>query len=606
MPIPVSTVFRSISKLVASESDASSLGARVTLPHSPSDVSVGKLLSRPPQPKRSKTFFGTLTNKLRVRTPAPKHTLDSVLDEPERAGDKGSLHKKTFRPQAVSIVLPNDIASRERRAEALRARGLLPPRSQALSTTEAEEDRRIGALQVNSLSSPGPDGAHSDAREIAESWRSMWLSLGPTTADAAVNSVPEVISPIDVSGDDGLNLSTEVDIPTLGPRDGRLSIPKPLLSDTYHSTVPSLRAASPAGLNDKQEARPSRSALRSPSSEGLTGLAQQSVPSSPRPGANLPVGKPQTEIVGDSEIHSPLSTPPSPAPSKRSFLKQLPIIEEPWVLLPTSASQWPVSPPRGPEDVPTLPPSPRFMLSPRPAPSSPLLVPSDLSASQQITIPDASSLRLRPPELDTLMASPTSLTVPSLLHSPSSAISHSTVFTDIGETLALPASYTTPVKGRRADLSPVTVNSSEGGFLCEEIIVETSFPEDDLDPFAGPQSTAPVNNLKVDVSAANPPRREPLAFLGKAKKRASTLDPPPIAGVSRSASMGNLRRSMSALRARACSRSTVTLSPVVDIPPRSPPLSPMDVTTQNDASILALVSLIDDEETRRLTGLAYM
>jgi len=165
-----------------------------------------------------------------------------------------------------------------------------------------------------------------------------------------------------------------------------------------------------------------------------------------------------------------------------------------------------------------------------------------------------------------------------------------------------------PVKGRRANLSPLTVKSSEGGFLCEDIIIETteSFPEDDLDPFAGPQSTAPVN-LKVDVSAANPPRRKPLAFLGMAKKRASTLDPSATAGISKSTSMANLRRSMtSALQARARPRST--LSPV-DVPPRSPrspPLSPLSVTMHNGASICAQASLIDDDETRRLSELAFM
>ncbi|KAI9463332.1 hypothetical protein BJY52DRAFT_1254776 [Lactarius psammicola] len=197
------------------------------------------------------------------------------------------------------------------------------------------------------------------------------------------------------------------------------------------------------------------------------------------------------------------------------------------------------------------------------------------------------------------MASPTSPTVPSLFCSSSSEISHSTVFTDNGETLASPAS------ADEANLSPITVKSSEGGFLCEDIIIETteSFPEDDLDPFAGPQSTAPVN-LKVDVPAANPPRRRPLAFLGMAKKRASTLDPSPTARISKSPSMANIRRSMtSALQARARPRST--FSPV-DVPPRSPPLSPLSVTMHSGASIVAQASLIDDDETRRLSELAFM
>lgn len=142
-----------------------------------------------PHPKRTKTFLGTLTKKLRVRTPARRHTHVGNSDEPEHARKQSSIHKRTYRAQAVAITLPNDIVSRERRAEALRARGLLPSRPQALSAIEAAEDRRIDALQVNDLSYS--DSAHSYAKEIAQSWRtgnSMWLSLGP---DAPVNLVPE-------------------------------------------------------------------------------------------------------------------------------------------------------------------------------------------------------------------------------------------------------------------------------------------------------------------------------------------------------------------------------------------------------------------------------
>ncbi|KAH9031835.1 hypothetical protein EDB84DRAFT_1492065 [Lactarius hengduanensis] len=600
---------RSTSKLVASEIDASSLGARVTLPHSSSNASVRPNLARTPQPKRAKTFFGTLTNKLRVRTPAPRLTLDCILDEPERAEVQSSLHKRTSRAQAVSIALPNDIASRERRTEALRARGLLPPKLQALSAIEAEEDRRIDALQVNGLSFPGPDSAHSDAREIVQSWRtdnSMWLSLSPTTADAPVNSVPEVISPIDVS-DDSLDLWAEVDLLMSGPRDSPSSVSKPLPSD---APVPSLRAASPAGFDDEQEVLQSRPAsFRSPSSEGLTGLVQQSVLASSHSEENLPVVKPQTDIVTDA---SSLPTPSSPAPSERSSMQQSSTTEEPQVLFPTSSSQRSASPSPGSGDVstphsPQLPPSPRSALRARAAPSGSLPVPLDLSASPRVAFLDASPLRRRPSELDTSLASPTSPTVPSLFCSSSSELSHSTVFTDNGETPASPTSYTMPVKGRRANLSPITVKNSDGGFLCEEIIIETaeSFPEDDLDPFAasGSQSTVPVN-LKVDVSAANAPRRRPLAFLGMAKKRASTLDPSSAAGITKSTSMASLRRSMTtALQARARPRST--LSPV-DVPPHSPPHSPLNVTMHNGASILAQASLIDDDETRRLSELAFM
>lgn len=148
-------------------------------------------MTRTPQPKRAKTFFGTLTHKLRARAP-PRHTRDSIVAEPERVKGQSGLHrKKTSRAQAVSITLPNDITSRDRRAEALRSRGLLPSRPQALSAIEAEEDSRIDALLTNGPALLSPDDTQSDAREIAQSWRSgnsMWLSLGPMTP---VNLVPE-------------------------------------------------------------------------------------------------------------------------------------------------------------------------------------------------------------------------------------------------------------------------------------------------------------------------------------------------------------------------------------------------------------------------------
>ncbi|KAF8273341.1 hypothetical protein EI94DRAFT_1716481 [Lactarius quietus] len=465
---------RSTSKSGTSESDPSS---------QPSANVSEQNLTRTPQPKRAQTFFGTLTNKLRVRSPATRRTLDGTP-----GNGRAALQK------------------------ALRSRGLLPPRPRVLSAIEAEEDSHI-----------------------AQSWRSgnsMWLSLGPMTP---VNLVPEVlISPIDESSDCLKLLAEEANLATSGPLDGS-SVSDPLPSDARLSPVPSLRTASP-GVSDE-----------------LTGLAQHSVIDSPCSLENLSVGKSQTDIVRDVEKQSSQSTPTSP-----SLRKELRVLS-------AFSSLRPASPSCRSENFPApcsprLPPSPRSLPSPRPAPSGPLPSPPDLFAPPQITVPDASQLLLCASEVDTLVASPTSPTVPSLRCSSSSEMSHSTVFTDNGENLASPASYTMPTKGRRANLSPIAVKSSDGGFLCEEIIIETteSFPEDDLDPFA------------VDV-------------------------------ISKSASIANLRRSMTSAfqtRARPCS----PLSPV----DQSPPLSPISVTMHNSASILAQASLIHDDETRRLSELAFM
>lgn len=415
-----------------------------------------------------------------------------------------------------------------------------------------------------------------------------------------------LISPVDMSSECPKPSTEEVDPAASGPRDGPSSVPNSL------PPGPSIRTASPVEPKDNQEARASESAsIGSSSSEGLSALAQLFVLDSFPSEEDLPAGNSQTEIVGDAEKQSSLSAPSNSSPSKGSSpCSQQSHLTEETQVPSVSSSERPASPsgisrhsptPRSPR----LHPSPRSMPSPGIAPTNPLPAPPDLSASPQISVPDAPPLRLCASGLDTLVASPTSPTVPSLLCSSSSEMSHGSVCTDNGETLTSPASCSLPVKGRGANISPIAVKSTEGGFLCEEVILETSesFPEDDLDPFAGPSSTAPAN-LKVDVSAANlQPRSKPFAFLGLAKKRASTLDSSSNAGISKSASVANLRLRRSVTnafqtRARPCS----TLSPI----DQSPPLSPLNVTMHNSATILAEASLIDDDETRRLSELAFM
>ena len=86
-----------------------------------------------------------------------------------------------YRPQPVPVVLSDDPVSKERREAALRARGLLPSRQpRDLSAIEAEADRRVDALRkFDSPSPPRSDNSHSDANEIAQTWRnrnSQWLS----------------------------------------------------------------------------------------------------------------------------------------------------------------------------------------------------------------------------------------------------------------------------------------------------------------------------------------------------------------------------------------------------------------------------------------------
>jgi hypothetical protein len=116
---------------------------------------------------------------MRKRDPAP---LDCTPDK--STGAPGSPRQGVHRPQAVPIALSDDIASKERREEALRSLGLLPPRD--LSAMEADQDLRIDALRKNSTSPPPSDNSHSDANAIAQSWRnrnSRWLSQSPPNSD---------------------------------------------------------------------------------------------------------------------------------------------------------------------------------------------------------------------------------------------------------------------------------------------------------------------------------------------------------------------------------------------------------------------------------------
>jgi hypothetical protein len=101
-----------------------------------------------------------------------------------------------YRPQAVPVVLSDDPVSKERREAALRARGLLPSRQpRDLSAIEAEADRRVDALRkFDSPSPPGSDNSHSDANEIAQTWRirnSQWLSYASPNSDSPVDPMTQ-------------------------------------------------------------------------------------------------------------------------------------------------------------------------------------------------------------------------------------------------------------------------------------------------------------------------------------------------------------------------------------------------------------------------------
>jgi hypothetical protein len=149
--------------------------------------------------RRSKSVFGTLSKKLRSRARAPsaRHTPKDSPPPSPSPQTQLSRRQTTYRPQAVPVVLSDDPISRERREAALRSRGLRPSRQpRDLSAIEADADRRIDALRKSDspLSSSATDSGHSDANEIAQTWRirnSNWLTYTPRNSESPVDPMTE-------------------------------------------------------------------------------------------------------------------------------------------------------------------------------------------------------------------------------------------------------------------------------------------------------------------------------------------------------------------------------------------------------------------------------
>ncbi|KAI0267678.1 hypothetical protein BC834DRAFT_842391 [Gloeopeniophorella convolvens] len=546
-----------------------------------------------------------------------------------------SIAPLTF-PNHLPIVLKDDLASKERREDALRARGLLPAKLRRdLSAIEADEDRRLDVQQSNEPSVSGSDSGHSDAREIAKTWRTS--NVHWTSQDSEINVVlkdvksdPKVPALLEVPRRKGpLSPVTEVS-PRTPTAEADLSPPvppklPPAASDRVSVGTPRSPPTSPRGprsasragsskaYSDIQEPRTSLSSMgRTPSSEKVTQWLQQSAPNSPSHRVRMSIGSHRRSVSDDMGKQPTQSLPSSPPASRKSFSHATKPSS------PTSASSLhrPVSPSQLSESSragrsPRLPPSPRFAPNPRPAPAGPLPTPPTSVSLPRILKPIASAIHLRPSVSGASTSSPTSPTMPSLIGSSSSELSHSTMVTDNGELVTAPVLRTVPVKGRRANIAPIIVKSAEEAFLRDEIIIETSegIQDDDFNPYIlEPPHSAPTimpQRAAPNIAAAVAPQRKSLGFFSKAKKRAATLGTSPPAEIAKSASVGNLRRAVTnAVHAQPRPRST--LSPLDATIPRSPPAMPLNPTMHSGASISERTSAIVDDESRRLSELAFV
>ncbi|KAH9998806.1 hypothetical protein BJV74DRAFT_883063 [Russula compacta] len=568
--------------------DATSSEACADLANSPSTSNALEKQSSggPPRLKRSKSIFHILSKSFRRRATVPLDLTPHKSVSVPRTQE--NVRRMTHRPQAVPIALSNDVVSKERRDDALRARGLLPQRQpRDLSAVEADADRQIDALQKIDTLFPGFDNGQSDAKDIALSWRTSnarWLSHDPSNSDTFLDSMDQVASPIDMLthswGSSELLIGGAV-----------------ILRLQSHSL--SLKAASSKGSVGHEDSRSQRAPSLSPASPDGRSMFSSSL-------EDLPSETPARSISEDVKTHFAQSVPSSPAPSKTSHSPASQFVENPLASARTLRSQRSASSSRdlqplgSPRDY--RPPSKLRTESGSQSPSVQLSSElPDFPGQAQLSSPDPSPLYLLPIITDSLLASPTTPTLSASMYC-SSETSDSPGAIDHGELVSSSISY---IKGRRADVAPFAVKNGEGGLLCQEIIMEGSEPildEDDFDPFASP--SFPTSPTGQDLTACPTRRASRTSSFLRPKHRASTLGPPSSAAITKSASMLGLRRTLSnAMFGRPRAHSTVSyLGPV----PRPPSISSLGIKIHDHSTISAEASQIDDDEVRRLSELAFM
>ncbi|KAI0316404.1 hypothetical protein OF83DRAFT_253822 [Amylostereum chailletii] len=200
----------------------------------------------------------------------------------------------------------------------------------------------------------------------------------------------------------------------------------------------------------------------------------------------------------------------------------------------------------------------------------------------------------------------------------SSQLSHSTAsdLPDVPSYPFLPRSPTSK-RARPAHLAPVIVESAEESPLCDEPHIQFAVEQDvpflaqEFGAFDGHQTAPPLiatfpvprprpRPSKADEGGAAKKKTENRKSLGfmLGKKRAGTLQPEPL--LAKPSSLGNLRRAMT-------TRSKPAPSPL-PCPPgiAEVPAVPLSPTMHNQGTILLGVKTIEDEESRRLSEMAFM
>ncbi|TFY83525.1 hypothetical protein EWM64_g472 [Hericium alpestre] len=116
--------------------------------------------------KKSKGLLDMISTRLRAQTPTEDRAATPAAEHsPRKSAPKRVSASVARRNTRSGPSLENEFTSKARREEALRARGLLPPKPiKYLSEMEAELDARRMPLAP-------PDAGASQAKEIVEMWR---------------------------------------------------------------------------------------------------------------------------------------------------------------------------------------------------------------------------------------------------------------------------------------------------------------------------------------------------------------------------------------------------------------------------------------------------
>ncbi|KAI0035365.1 hypothetical protein K488DRAFT_83071 [Vararia minispora EC-137] len=442
-----------------------------------------------------------------------------------------------------------DLAAKARREEALRARGLRPlGKTKYLSDIEAEENRRVGVVPLPQSDPEGP----SVAAALVDSWRAKNSSEPTDSQNVRTNTLaPAPASP-------AASPQPAVVTPPASPRKET--------SETTRTTPRSTRS------RKSEDASPSHAPAQTEAAEKVAQWLQRSPPPSPRR-----VPRPR-DSEGDRLAAFTMPRGPRAPPMTRTSVdttrSSMEVARTSVEAARTSAE----------------------VARDQPAPASPLPI--------MQTFSDASSHRRAPStsEQSHLMPPPSPILPSSSSEASCSASTEPLTPSTASHSLTPRARGTT--RGPPAGMAPIIIETAEEGILRDERGILAASPEACTSEFGKnlppvPQS-APVPGATLRPPGRGKGERRSLGFLFSKPVRSATLEPEQSHGLSGARSAGDLRRGIT-LSARSRAGAEKRLNP-----PSAMPVTPLAPTMHSQSSIADGVQFIADDESRRLSELAFV